>query len=139
LLLYKRVPRRFQHADRRTFARTALKTDSRAEAERKASAVEAELFAYWEALAAGRDEDVRRRCEAARQLGEARGFRYIPVEELAVGPLDDIIARLEAIAELHRWGDPARAVVDALTDAQRDFFELTVDRLKGKSEAQRHR
>ncbi len=142
----KRVPKRFQKFDRRVLVRVALRTDSQTEARRKAPAVEAELFAYWEARAAGRDLDAVRRYEAARNLAAARGFPYRPAAELAEGPLDDLVARLKALVDRH--GNLAtREEADALlgtvarprlsfSAALDDFFDLTTDRLTGKSEGQ---
>jgi hypothetical protein len=147
----KRVPTRFQDVDPRTFARIPLKTDSRAEAERKARALEAELDEWWQALADGRSDDARRQYDAARKIAEARGFRYVPFSELAAGPVDELLERTRAIAEMLRQGATVPEVVNAVTggvpvpkvtvsEALEEFFELTAaDRLRGMNDAQRHR
>lgn len=142
---FKRVPRRFAHLDGRDLVRVALHTESRSEAQRKAVAMDAELLAYWEALAAGRDDDADRRYQAARALAEARGFEYRPASEIAAGPLDDLLARLESLVRNGRLApaeeaDAVMGVVEpprlSLSAALDDFFGMTGDRLAGKSEAQ---
>ncbi len=141
----KRVPRRFAHVDGRTFAKVSLGTDSESEARRKAVAVEAELIAYWEALAAGRGDDAARRYEAARALAAARGFDYRPAGDLAAGPLEDLLARLESLVRGGKLApdaeiDAVLGLVDRprlpLSAALDEFFDLTTDRLAGKSEGQ---
>jgi site-specific recombinase XerD len=142
---FKRVPKRYAHLDRRDLVRVALHTDSETEARRKAVAVEAELIAYWEALAGGRDDDAARRYEAARALAAARGFEYRPSAEIVAGPLDDLLARLESLVRGGRLAPPEEAAAIlgkverprlTLSDALDEFFDLTTDRLAGKSEGQ---
>ncbi|MDT8343458.1 MAG: integrase, partial [Thermohalobaculum sp.] len=133
----KRVPCRFAEIDARTFVKVSLGTDSESEARRKAPAVESELLAYWEALAAGRGEDAGRRYEAARALAAARGFEYRPVGEIAAGPLADLIARAEALVRGGKLVPPEEAAailgtVDrprlAFSAALDEFLDLTTDR-----------
>jgi hypothetical protein len=50
-----RVPKRYRNVDTRSQVRQALHTDSRAEAIRKAPAIEEQFVAYWEDLIAGND------------------------------------------------------------------------------------
>lgn len=144
----RRVPRRFAHVDPREFVRVSLHTDSEALARRKAAEVEAAVLARWEALAAGAGADVVDRYDATVRLAAARGFVYRTAAELAAGPLEDLVARLEALAAGGRLG--AAADADALlgeverprltlSDALADFYALAADRLDGKSETQAHR
>ena len=145
----KRVPKRFQHVDSRRDVRIALKTDSRTEAERKAPQVEAELIAYWEALADGRSQEAKTRYDALARIAAAQGVAYVPHSELATGPIEDIIKRLLLVRDAGGVDAPDE-IIDALTGeelppetllstALEDFFDLTTDRLSGKTERQVHR
>ena len=144
----KRVPKRFQHVDGRELVRIALRTDSRVEALAKAPQVERELFAYWEALDAGKDARAAERYEAAVRLAEMRGFAYRPVQEIASGPIEDIMARMEALVAGGRR--PPTFEVEALlggvnapkvtiSEALEDFFVLVRDRVLNKSPEQLRR
>lgn len=145
-IFVKRVPKRFRHIDCRTFARIALRTDSRAEALRKAPAVEAELFAHWQALADGESDSAVVRYETARRLAEAHGFAYVPSDQLITGPLEEILRRVEAMRKPNGSPEPKvvrEALIGAhppppvlLSDALAEFFVLTSDRLVGKSDGQ---
>ena len=53
----------------------------------KGKQVEVATLAEWEAMLAGDTGTARAHYLAARQLAEARGFRYVPVAELARGSL----------------------------------------------------
>ena len=94
----KRVPKRFAHIDPRQKVTKALWTDSEREARIKAASVEAEYTAYWEGLAAGHAHDAAAAYEAARQLAKARGYPYRPAAELAQGPINDLLTRIEIVA-----------------------------------------
>lgn len=143
----KRVPKRFAHVDPRPKITRALFTDSETEARRKAVAVETEIFAYWEALAAGRANDAAAAYDAAKRLAAARGFAYRPQVDLAGGPVDEILARLEALVRRDGTFAPlteAAAILGAvekppvkLTEALDDFCRFAaLDRLAGKSDRQ---
>ena len=97
MVFMMRVPKRFQHLDRRTFARIALGTDSRREAEAKAPQARANLIEYWEALADGRDGDAQARYDAVRRIAHTRGVEYIPAADLAAGDLRRLADRLDMI------------------------------------------
>ena len=145
--LKKRVPRRFAHLDPRGWVYVSLHTDSRREAAAKAQAVEAELSAYWEALEAGETPDALARHQAARKLARARGIVYRPIEEMLARPdaVEELLARLAPLASPDHVAP--RAEVEAMlgvapepaltvTKALAQFFELTPDRVAGKSDAQ---
>ncbi len=143
----KRVPKRFAHVDPRAKVTRALWTDSEREARKKAPSVEAELFAYWEALAAGRAGDAAAAYDAAKRLAKARGFDYRAAVDLAGGSVDDLLARLEALVRGDGSFAPvveAEAILGAvdkppvkLSAALHEFFEFgAIDRLSGKSERQ---
>lgn len=141
----KRVPKRFQHVDKRRDVRIALKTDSRKEAERKAPQVEAELIAYWEALVDGRSSDAQERFDAVSRIATTQGLSYQTYDKLAEGPIEDIIQRLLMVKDA---GPAAPSdIIDALTGevlppsitlsaALEDYYTLTRDKIAGKSEKQ---
>lgn len=146
----KRVPKRFSHVDKRIQVRRALWTDSERDARAKAPAVEAEFMAYWEALAAGRKHDAAAAYEAAKRLAIARGFSYRPAVELADASLEELVARLETLTgkdiatgndiEVSAVLGGAEVPSVSLTAAFEDFCRFAaVDRLAGKSEAQKKR
>lgn len=145
-IFVKRVPKRFQHVDSRTFARIALNTDSKSEAERKAPAIEAEVMAFWEALAAGQGEDAQRRYDAARTLAEAHGFQYMPLPDVINLPFDQFYDRLGSAYGFDPETRP-KAITDAvmgrvpvpsttISTAFDEFFDFTEDRRSGRSESQ---
>lgn len=143
----KRVPKRFAHVDPRQKVTRALWTDSEREARIKAAVVEAEIMAHWEALAAGHDGDAAASYEAACRLAQARGFPYRPLSELAAGPLDEILSRIEALQRADGTLAPppeAAAVLGtqdrppvSITAALADFIKFSaVERQAGKSKSQ---
>ncbi|WP_203564888.1 hypothetical protein [Aliiroseovarius sp. PrR006] len=97
LSLYKRVPKRYETVEPRKFIWQALHTDSMSEAEAKAGPVCAQLVAGWEAKLAGDSSDAEQRFETARELAEARGFRYMRVEKVAKLPTEELLARIDAV------------------------------------------
>ena len=145
-IFIKRIPKRFQHVDPRTFARIPLKTDSRGEALIKAAAIEAELVAHWQALADGKAEAAATRYAAACRLAAAKGFSYIPVDDLATAPLDAILERVEAMRRPDGRPEPEavrQALMGAvprppipLSQVLAEYLDLTKDRLAGKTDRQ---
>lgn len=143
----KRVPKRFAHVDLRQKVTRALWTDSEREAKIKAAAVEAEFMAYWEALAAGRSDDAVASYDAAVKLAHARGFPYRPASDLASGPLESILERIESLVRSDGSFAPpleAAAVLGGveepqvtITEALADFIKFSaIERQTGKSERQ---
>jgi integrase len=97
LSLYKRVPKRYEAVEPRKFIWLSLHTDSMSEAEAKAGPAWEQLLAGWEANLAGDTSDAEQRFEAARELAEARGFRYMRVDKVAKLPTDQLVARMDAV------------------------------------------
>jgi integrase len=97
LSLYKRVPKRYEAVEPRKFIWLSLHTDSMSEAEAKAGPAWEQLLAGWEAKLAGDTSDAEQRFEAARELAEARGFRYMRVDKVAKLPTDQLVARMDAV------------------------------------------
>ncbi len=93
----RRDPRRYARVEPRSEVWISLKTDSEQEARAKASATWRETLAGGEAKLRCESDDAERRFEAARDLAQARGSRYLPVAQVAKLPFPDLLARVEAI------------------------------------------
>ena len=136
-----RVPKRYRKVDGRSQVRQALHIDSRSEAIRKAPAIEERFVAYWDNLLAGNDADAKSRWDTARRLAASKGFVYKPIEELASGPIEELLARLEAVSIKGELAPPnitsavlgtVEAPRPVLSTVIQEYFELTRDRLKRK-------
>lgn len=146
-----RVPRRFAHVDPRAQVRRALFTNSEREARAKEPSIRAEFLAYWEALAAGENNDATAAYDAARRLAAARGFSYRTAADLATNAsLDDLLRRLEALIRPDgRVASSAECVAllggvepptTKLSEALHEMMEFSaVDRLARFSDEQRKR
>ncbi|WP_414811460.1 DUF6538 domain-containing protein [Paracoccus sanguinis] len=94
--LYKRVPVRYRPVEPRRFIDMSLHTDSEADATAKAIEVWNQHVAAWEAALAGDTSSAEARFEAARELANKRGFRYLPATAVASLPYDEFMKRLQA-------------------------------------------
>ena len=84
--LKRRVPKPFAVFEPRAEVWISLKTDCATEARAKADTSWRQMLASWEALLAGDSDDAAERYEAARDLAQQRGFRFLPVEKVAALP-----------------------------------------------------
>lgn len=143
--LRRRVPKRFATIEPRELVSQSLHTDSEQLAKLKADAAWAELIEGWEARLAGDTDDAERRFEAARELAERRGFRYLPAAKVATLPKADLLERIEAVPE-HK-GEPnlveAAAILGGVSEppitvtrALELYWGLAKDKTFGKSENQ---
>lgn len=140
----KRVPKRFAAVDPRARVLVSLHTDSERVARDKALGVEAELWAYWEALEAGDKPGAVERYNAAVRLAEARGFTYRPAAEIVPGDFAELVARVKALEASPARIVPPREVEAVLGEATaprltvseglEEFLKLSADRRIGKSE-----
>ena len=146
--LYKRVPKRYADVEPRTFVWVSLHTDSKTAAAAKADAAWALLIEGWEARLAGASRDAEAHFDAARRLAAARSFRYIPVSEVAKLPVEDLLARVEAITERKGVPDAQEAVallggakVPAITvsRALELYWDLAADKVIGMNADQQRR
>lgn len=131
--------------DERAFVRLSLHTDSEEIAGQKAAALWDDLVSGWELSLAGKSGDALERFEAARNLAAHMGFRYKPMDQVAALPLDQILARIDAIAGRGGALDPvaASAVLGgvpapeiSLSAALSLYWDLSRDKVLGKSEDQ---
>jgi integrase len=144
--LYRRVPRRYARIEPRREVWISLRTDSETEARQKAEAVWAESVAGWEARLAGDTTDAQARFDAARELAHRRGYRFMPVEQVARLPLEELLARIEAAVN-PRTGQidhiEAAAILGTaeqpaipMSQALRTFWQIAEEREIGMSEDQ---
>lgn len=132
--------------DRAPHVRISLKTSDLAEARQKRDAFEAADNALWSSLLRGDEGSVaRKRYEAAVARAEALGFSYRTSAELASGRIDDVVSRLEAIAD-ERTPSRTAAAVLGTTDRPKVMFtaafqryldEIVAPDLTGKSDEQK--
>ena len=97
LSYYRRVPKRYESVEPRKMIWMSLHTDSMSEAEAKAGPAWEQLVAGWEARLAGDTTDAEGRFQAARDLAEARGFRYMRVDKVARLPTEELLDRIAAV------------------------------------------
>ncbi|WP_170343073.1 tyrosine-type recombinase/integrase [Ruegeria arenilitoris] len=142
LSLYKRVPKRYESVEPRKFIWLSLHTDSMSQAEAKAGPAWEQLIAGWEAKLAGDTSDAEQRFEAARQLAEARGFRYMRVDRVAKLPTEELLDRIGAIST--RNGKPDLREAAALLGGAKEpaitvsralelYWDLAREKTFGKS------
>lgn len=138
----RRVPRRYRSVEPRGYFCMSLKTDSRAEAERKAADAWTSALASWEAALDGDTTRAAQHYIHARKIAQKRGFRFLPVDEVARLPLDELLARVEAAHD--RLGRPKTVEAPAVLGTIRkpritvekaltQFFQLAADQTRGKS------
>ncbi|TQM92439.1 DUF6538 domain-containing protein [Roseinatronobacter monicus] len=144
----KRVPQRFAAVESRQTVWISLHTDSLTLAQTKAPAAWAEMNEAWEARLAGDTDDAEKRFEAARELAQARGFRYLPANRVAALPTRVILDRVEAVGTAA--GEPDKLDAAAILGGAQEppvtvqgalnlYWALTKDKTFGKSEDQLRR
>ena len=95
--LRRRVPQRYRAVEPRGVVWISLHTDSETVARSKADRAWGNLVEAWEARLAGDTEDAEARHAAAHELARIRGFRYLDVGLVSQLPVDELLARVEAI------------------------------------------
>lgn len=94
------VPERFRPVETRKELFVSLKTTDWAEATRAAVAVQERILADLNAKLTGQAAPSGHdHLKAVRDLALSSGFQYKPAAELAAGPLDDILRRIEALGQ----------------------------------------
>ena len=151
LYLYKRVPKRYASVEPRKFVWVSLHTDSPSVAKAKEGATWEQLVAAWEAKLAGDTTDAEQRFKAARDLAEARGFRYMRADQVAKLPLEDLRDRFKAVTGFKDKPDrpdmlEAAALLGGskrppltISNALELYWSLAKDKTLGKSEDQLRR
>ena len=95
----RRVPARFASVDTRNEVWLSLHTDSETQAKAKEALIWAEQIEAWEARLAGDTEDAELRFQAATELAQRRGYRYLTVEKVATLPRAELLSRIETVDE----------------------------------------
>ena len=148
--LIRRVPKDFQHLDRREIVRVtteiAVADDPRAvRAKPIVEALGRELEAYWRGLRDGQSAEGRLRLEAAQKRARKVGLLYQPAEALAAGPLDEILKRVNLLLERNEVDDDAAVAavlggegkpVLRLSDLVREFEAIQSTQLRDYSAQQ---
>jgi len=151
LYLYNRVPKRFASVEHRKFVWASLHTDSPSVAKTKKAATWDQMIAASEAKLAGDTTDAEERFAAARELADARGFRYMRADQVAKLPLEELRDRFKAIAGFKVQPDkPDMLEATALLGGAKEpplsiskalelYWTLAKDKTLGKSEDQLRR
>jgi integrase len=107
--LRRRVPQRYLAVEPRGVVWISLHTDSETVARSKADRAWGNLVEAWEARLAGDTEDAEARHAAAHELARIRGFRYLDVGLVSQLPVDELLARVEAIGARRAAPDTVEA------------------------------
>ena len=146
--LRRRVPQRYRAVEPRGVVWISLHTDSETVARSKADRAWGNLVEAWEARLAGDTEDADARHAAAHELARIRGFRYLDVGLVSRLPVDELVARVEAIGARRAAPDTVEAsallgTVPApsltLEKALELYWGLAREKTLGKSEDQLRR
>lgn len=144
----RRIPKKMRVLDKRPeLIRKALETANLSDARKRRDAYEKADNELWASLLSGVPEaQAKARYASAVARAQALGFSYKTVEELAAGPLEELIRRLDAFPP-----DLALPAVQALggtveqpkttTSAAWRLYEqeIATDELTGKSEQQKRK
>lgn len=142
--LRRRVPTRYHGVVDRRAIRLSLHTDSERIARTKAERVWSDLIESWEARLAGDTADAEAYLAAAKNLADARGYRFLMAKDVATLPAADLLKHVTEVAETSQPGKPDLMAADALlgaapapairiSDLASQFFDVAGDRNLGKS------
>ncbi|GAB4529754.1 MAG: tyrosine-type recombinase/integrase [Roseibium sp.] len=109
--LRKRVPKTYSHLEKRTeiWLTTGILVAHDPKGLRAKEAVaelNSGLEASWQMQAAGRTDDAKTRFEAAQQRARSLQLPYLTNAELAAGPLDEIMKRIDLLVTRNNMEDP---------------------------------
>lgn len=140
---YRRVPKEAAQFDKRVFVRQSLKTKSLQLAQERAIKVHDACAGLWSSLIAGAAAETSwQRYDAAVATAKSLGFEYRTATEIAAGPIDELVARVEKAAEHIDTPQIAAAVLGTVLPEHRvsDIWNMyehhNADGLAGLSEAQ---
>ncbi|MBB2963776.1 tyrosine-type recombinase/integrase [Methylobacterium sp. R2-1] len=100
----RRVPAAFAEVDPRGVIRQSTKIrvvddPRKVRARRAAQKINDELETFWRASLGGQKADAQARYDQARIMARRMGFEYLGAAEVARLPMDEILGRIEALAE----------------------------------------
>ena len=119
-----RVPAEFADVERLPEINRSLKTRDRVEAEARCANARAALFADWKGRLAGKAADTRAIFDASIELLKGWGMTFSPMDDLLTGPLDELLSRIETIANV----DPKSAAIPAALGAI-DLPDVTLEEM----------
>ncbi|AQZ52205.1 hypothetical protein Mame_02882 [Martelella mediterranea DSM 17316] len=93
----RRVPKRFAAVKTRSEIWLNLHTDSETRANVEAPLIWVEQIAARETRLASDTEDAGMRFQAATELAQRRGYRYLTVEKVAALPRAELLERIETV------------------------------------------
>ncbi len=140
--LRRRVPKRYKTVESRETIWISLHTDSQSIAKRKAVDAWEELLQSWEAKLAGSSDHAQERYDAARELANIRGFRYMDVSAISKLPLENLLDRIASIRTKQGEPDPieAKALLGtvekpnfSITQALELYWDLAKEKTIGKN------
>jgi len=138
--LHKRVPRRYLEIEGRALFRVSLKTDSKEEAQRRASTVWDKQIAAWEAELSGDFRAAELAFSRVKEAARDLGIPYMQSSEVATLPIEDILARAEMAKQGGQIAEAALGAVKApvilINDALELYWDLASDKVIGKSDDQ---
>jgi integrase len=126
----------------------SLHTDSETIARSKADRAWSQMIEAWEARMAGNSLDAELRYAAARDLAQARGFRYLDAGTVAKLPAEEVVTRVETVPFQANRPDAVEAAAllgtvpeprTMVTKALELYWSLAGEKTLGKSEDQRRR
>lgn len=102
--LVRRVPSEYAALDKRGIVKLTTKIPVAADpkgrhAARVVKQLDAELEAYWRGLADGRQIEAQSRFDDAQRRARALNLPYMTADELAAGPLDEILRRVKILTD----------------------------------------
>lgn len=113
-------------------------------AKSKATRVWAQMIEAWEARLAGDTSDAEARFSAAKNLAEARGYRFMAAGDVAKLPLPIVLGRVQEVLGTSRNITPDLMAADAvlgaanrppmtISRALERYWEIAQDKTRGKS------
>ena len=142
----RRVPARFAAVETRNEVWLSLHTDSETQAKAKEALIWAEQIEAWEARLAGDTEDAEARFQAATELAQRRGYRYLTAAKVAELPRAELLSRIETVDAQRSEPPEAAALLGGVAEppitvqrALELYWPLAHDRTIGKSDDQLRR
>ncbi|MER8371119.1 tyrosine-type recombinase/integrase [Mesorhizobium sp. M1406] len=142
--MVRHVPVRYRSVEPRKEVWITLRLDSESLARQKAEQVWSKTIAAWEAKLAGDTGDAEKAFEAAHNLAQARGYRWLTASEVAKLPNEELLDRVAAVIANDQ---PDRKEAKALLGAAKEpaitvkralelYWELAAEKSIGKSDDQ---
>lgn len=146
--LRRDVPIEFRSVEPRKEVWISLKTGDREDAELKAAVAWRQMLEGWQARLDGQTGAAEEKFAAARKIARRRGFQYVTIDQVVALPLEERLARAEAITI--RNGSPDRVEAAALSGivpepglslskALKEFWRISVDETRKKTPDQLRR